>query len=59
MTAFRTIKVVAAPTITAIKCNLGRSRCRNPAERATPTAPTVTNAWIMMLITLTTKPTGN
>ena len=37
------------------KCSV----CRKPAERAMPTAPTVTSAWIMMLIALTRPPTRN
>ena len=41
-----TINAAAVLTITAIRCNRGRLVWRKPAERAMPTAPTVTSAWI-------------
>jgi hypothetical protein len=53
------IRIAAVAIITATKCDLGRAVCRDPAERAMPTAPMVTSAWIIMLITLTTPPTRN
>ncbi len=52
-----TIRTAAVATMTAIRCSLGRAVCRKPAVRAMPMAPTVTKAWIMMLITLTMEPT--